>query len=168
MDGDDLSIRVATSDDAEAMSRVVRTALRETNARDYPETVIDAVTARYSAARMIELMRARRVLVGVRNGTVVGTASLDGATVQTVYVAPGHQGEGVGTSLMAAVETLAREGDVQVLTVPSSITAESFYRRLGFDPVGDGDPGEDGLIVLNKRLRPSSESESPVPSSETS
>ena len=72
--------------------------------------------------------RARQKRRAWRRG---GTASLDGNVIRTVFVAPDAQGHGVGKRLMATVEQTTRDLGMRMLTVPSSVTAEQFYAKLG-------------------------------------
>jgi GNAT superfamily N-acetyltransferase len=145
-------IRTATPDDAAAISQVVLTALAESNARDYPPKVIASVQANFGPEQVRGLLAAREVLVAEEAGCVIGTASLDGDMVRTVFVAPGAQGLGVGRRLMEQVEALARERGVAVLKVPSSITAEGFYAGLGFQAVQQIIRGEERTIVMERSL----------------
>ncbi len=145
-------IRPAVRDDAEAISRVIIRAVRETNAQDYPPEIIASVTANFSPERVSELMEAREVLVAVLSDEIVGTASLQGAVVRTVFIAPDHQACGIGTALMQEIERRARQGGLAQLTVPSSITAEGFYAKLGFAAVRDEYHGEERTIIMQKPL----------------
>lgn len=145
-------IRTATPDDATAISQVVLLALAESNARDYPPAVIASVQANFGPEQLRGLLAAREVLVAEEAGCVIGTASLDGDVVRTVFVAPGAQGLGVGRRLMEQVEALARERGVAVLKVPSSITAEGFYAGLGFQAVQQIIRGEERTIVMERSL----------------
>lgn len=145
-------IRTATPDDAAAISQVVLTALAESNARDYLPKVIASVQANFGPEQVRGLLAAREVLVAEEAGCVIGTASLDGDMVRTVFVAPGAQGLGVGRRLMEQVEALARERGVAVLKVPSSITAEGFYAGLGFQAVQQIIRGEERTIVMERSL----------------
>jgi GNAT superfamily N-acetyltransferase len=120
-------IRSAVPDDAKAISRVIIRALRESNAQDYPPEVIDSVSANFSPERVTQLMTERDVLIAVVADEVVGTASLQGAAVRTVFVDPDRQGRGIGAALMGEIEHRARQRDLSQLIVPSSITAEGFY-----------------------------------------
>ncbi|MBB4821836.1 GNAT superfamily N-acetyltransferase [Pseudomonas alcaligenes] len=145
-------IRTATPDDAAAISQVVLLALAESNARDYPPAVIASVQANFGPEQVRGLLAAREVLVAEEAGCVIGTASLDGDVVRTVFVAPGAQGLGVGRRLMEQVEALARERGVALLKVPSSITAEGFYAGLGFQAVQQIIRGEERTIVMERSL----------------
>ena len=60
---------------------------------------------------------------------IIGTASLQGSVVRTVFVDPDHQGKGIGARLMDVVESLARARSIATLSVPSSLTAQGFYEN---------------------------------------
>ncbi|MBV9395294.1 MAG: GNAT family N-acetyltransferase [Methylobacteriaceae bacterium] len=150
----DCQIRPARREDAEGISRVIISALRETNAKDYSEAVIARVEQSFSPAAVLGLLERRVVFVAVNNDTIVGTASLDGEVVRTVFVDPGCQGRGIGRALMAEVGRAAAERGVALLTVPSSVTAEPFYAKLGFKSVRDSYHGEERTIVMERPLCP--------------
>jgi GNAT superfamily N-acetyltransferase len=145
-------IRRALPPDAEEISRVIVRTLHETNGRDYPGHVIVAVAENFSQERVAEKLATRRVYVAIVDGAVVGTASLDGRVIRSVYVDPTYQGKGIGARLMDVLEGLAREQAVSTLSVPSSITAEGFYRKLGFVFVRDEFHGDERTIIMKKDI----------------
>lgn len=125
-------------------------ALRETNARDYSPEIIARVERSFSPSAMLQLFKQRQVLVAIVGNRIVGTASLDRAMVRSVFVDPGFQRRGVGRRLMLEIEQTARANGVTVLTVPSSVTAEPFYSRLGFRPVRDSFHGDERTIIMER------------------
>jgi len=145
-------IRAARDDDAIAVSRVILSALRITNAKDYPDDVIRSVEQNFGPAEVLELPGEREVFVAVVEKQALATASLDGRMVRTVFVDPDAQGQGVGKLLMAEVERVAREKGIEKLTVPSSVTAEQFHSKLGFKAVRDGFYGEERTIIMERSL----------------
>ncbi|MGV6873258.1 GNAT family N-acetyltransferase [Pseudochelatococcus sp. B33] len=145
-------IRAARDEDASAVSTVILSALRRTNARDYSEEIIRRVERSFSPAGVLELMRNRKVFVAAEGAQIVGTASLDGHVVRTVFVDPDAQGRGVGRLLMAAVEQAARAAGVGTLAVPSSVTAEQFYAKLGFKAVRDSFHGKERTIIMQRQV----------------
>lgn len=147
-----MQIRPAVSEDAAAISSAIIRALRETNARDYPPHVIEAVVANFSTENVARQIEARRAYVAVIDGVVVGTASLDVRVVRSVYVAPSHQGTGVGSRLMDTIEHLAREQSFDALSVPSSTTAQLFYERRGYVSVREQFHGDEKTIIMRKSL----------------
>ncbi|QXI30872.1 GNAT family N-acetyltransferase [Pseudomonas vanderleydeniana] len=146
------SIRLARDADAEAISQVIIQALRESNAEDYASAVIERVEQSFGPQDVRSLLGIRTMLVAQEGERVVGTASLDGEVVRSVFVAPDTQGTGVGRALLAEVVRLAREAGISLLKVPSTVTAEGFYARLGFEAVRDAWHGEERTIVMQLRL----------------
>ena len=151
----EIVIRRATAADAEVVHKIVLLALRETNARDYPSSVIErlVLTLPDKVASNLETWCA---FVAIISGRVVGTGSLNGQTVSSVYVHPDYQGRGIATKLMDAVEDAANAQSQATLNVQSSITARSFYAKRGFEIVREGFFGEEPTIVMSKDIpRPS-------------
>lgn len=148
----DCRIRAAHPDDAPAVSEVILAALRETNARDYTPSVIERLQQSFSPDAVRVLIGKRKAFVAVAGSRIVGTAGLDGSVVRTVFVAPDVQGQGVGRMLMAEIERVSRDAGIETLTVPSSVTAESFYAKLGFAAVRDSYHGEERTIIMERSL----------------
>lgn len=145
-------IRLATCQDADAISRVVISALKESNAQDYSPEVIANVMQNFSSQVIVQLMSRRQMHVATLDQRVVATASLDGGIVRSVFVEPAFQGHGIGKQLMAVIENCARNAGLPTLLVPSSITAEGFYAALGFQRVRDEFHGAERTIVMRKAL----------------
>jgi len=148
------SIRPARDGDAGAVSQVILSALRETNAKDYTPEIIARLEKNFSPAAVQELINKRKVFVAVLGQQIVGTASLDGKMIRSVFVAPNAQGQGIGRQLMAELEGAAREAGITALVVPSSVTAEQFYAKLGFKSVRDSYHGDERTIIMERRFAP--------------
>ncbi len=56
---------------------------------------------------------------------------------------------------MAEIERTARTNNIAVLTVPSSITAEPFYAKIGFKAVRDSYHGDERTITMERTLESS-------------
>jgi ribosomal protein S18 acetylase RimI-like enzyme len=152
----EIVIRPATAADAEAVHKIVLHALRETNARDYPSSVIERLilTLPDKVASNLETWCA---FVAIVNGRVVGTGSLNGQTVTSVYVHPDYQGRGIATKLMDEVENAANAQSQRTLSVQSSVTAKTFYAKRGFKIVREGFFGEEPTILMAKDILRTSE-----------
>jgi N-acetylglutamate synthase-like GNAT family acetyltransferase len=146
------TIRHAREDDAHEISAVILSALRETNAKDYTREIIERIEHSFGPSSVVELIGKRTVFVAAIGSRVVGTASLDGSIVRTVFVAPDVQAQGIGKLLMAEIERTARARKIAKLAVPSSISAETFYVRLGFRAVRDSYYGEERTIIMERSL----------------
>jgi len=152
----EVEIRRATAGDAETAYEIVLRALRETNARDYPASVIDRLVLTLPegvASKLAEW----HAYVAVVDGRIVGTGSLNGKTVRAVFVHPDYQGRGIGTKLMDAVENAANVQSVDTLTVQSSITAQPFYAKRGFKVVREAFYGEERTTLMSKDISSPSE-----------
>jgi len=57
-----------------------------------------------------------------------------------------------GAGLMAVIEDLARARSVTTLHVQSSITAEGFYKKLGYVAVNEKFHGAERTIMMEKHL----------------
>ncbi|MBY6031546.1 GNAT family N-acetyltransferase [Marinobacter daepoensis] len=145
-------IRVAQGEDSGDISRVIIAALRSTNSQDYSPAIIERVEKSFSPVAVSDLISRRQVYVALINGEIVGTASLDGCVVRTVFVSPSNQRQGVGRKLMEAVERAARDEGMNVLSVPSSVTAEAFYTELGYISVSDSYHGDERTIIMERKL----------------
>lgn len=106
----------------------------------------------FSPSALLNLFKQRKVFVALHDQRVVGTASLDGHAVRTMFVAPDVQRRGIGRRLMEAVEAAARIARVDVLVVPSSVTAEQFYARLEFRAVRDSFHGKERTVIMERTL----------------
>ncbi|SNT64398.1 Predicted N-acetyltransferase YhbS [Tardiphaga sp. OK246] len=147
-------IRPAQAGDAAGISRVIIRALRETNAKDYTADIIARVELSFSPAAVERLIDQRDVFVAEMDNRVVGTASLDGQALRTMFVLPDVQGRGIGRLLVQRIERVARERQLGILTVPATVTAEAFYARLGFTAVREAYHGEERTIVMERVLSP--------------
>ncbi|MBT9301218.1 GNAT family acetyltransferase [Pseudomonas sp. TAE6080] len=146
------AVRLAQASDAEGISQVILAALHSSNARDYPADVIARVASNFTPQAVLQLLTRRTVLVALQDQQIVATAALDANVVRSVFVNPALQGQGIGRQLMVDIEQRAREAGVTVLSVPSSLTAEPFYTRLGFHTVRDVYHGNERTLVMEKVL----------------
>ncbi|WP_311969565.1 GNAT family N-acetyltransferase [Pseudomonas baltica] len=145
-------IRLATDEDAVAINRVIIAALRESNSKDYPADVIAAVERGFTVQAIRSLMTQRQVYVGTVGLSVIATASLDDDVVRSVFVEPKHQRIGIGRQLMAVIQSSAASAGVDVLRVPSSITAQDFYASLGFVAIRDEFHGAERTVIMQLQL----------------
>ncbi|XOB92557.1 GNAT family N-acetyltransferase [Pseudomonadota bacterium 24LQ007] len=100
----------------------------------------------------MDLMSRRKIFIATIDDKAEDTASLDGRVVRTVFVESSNQDKGIGRKRMEVVESVARKEGGEALVVPSSVTAEAFYTRLGFMPVRDNYHGEERTIITERSL----------------
>ena len=150
----DIKIRLAEHTDAESISQIIRRALKENNSKDYSAEVIERLCRTFAPQDVVAMMQSHMMFVALRGQQVIGTASLDGDTVRTVFVDPDMQKRGVGHHLMLTVQRAAVNAGSPVLFVPSSITAEPFYAGLGYRVLRHEFRGDEKTIVMKRSILP--------------
>ncbi|MGE0701521.1 MAG: GNAT family N-acetyltransferase [Hyphomicrobiaceae bacterium] len=111
--------------------------IEELTQDDYDE---DQRIAWMSRAADTEALARRLVknvtLVVERDGEILGFACLkDNEEVDLLFVHPFAAGEGVGSALLAAIETIATARGAAKLTADVSDTAHDFFHDRGYEPV---------------------------------
>ncbi len=147
-----MTIRRMKKSDVIDVSNVICDALRYTNAQDYSEAVINRLCDIFSPENISEKMEGRTVFVALDDDEIIGTVSLEQNTVKTLFVSPNHQGKGVGSQLMNAVEASATKAGRVSLTLSSSLTAQSFYKKLGYEVQKSEFFGEEETILMQRKL----------------
>jgi N-acetylglutamate synthase-like GNAT family acetyltransferase len=148
----DTLIRRAELNDAEAISHLIIQTLQKINSKDYSDAIIKEVIENFSPEQITKRMKQRQVFVITELDCIIGTASLEGDVARSVFVLPRKQHKNIGLLLMCHLEKIAREQNIQSLTVPSSVTAEGFYRKLGYKALRNEYYGEERTIIMEKHL----------------
>lgn len=148
----DINIRIATTEDAAAISRTIVNALHETNARDYAPPIIERIAASFAPHHIARQLTERHVLVATCSDDVVGTVSLEKNVLRSLFVDPAYHGHGIGTALLEEIEGLAAANGHFSLAVAASVTAENFYRQHGFTALRAVLQGNVRVILMTKEL----------------
>jgi ribosomal protein S18 acetylase RimI-like enzyme len=136
-----LAIRPATAADVPAMRALGVRTWRAAYAAILPPDAIDAGIAEFwNEYSLGAAARSGRMLVAVRDGTLVGLLESDRlddgrAVVWKLYVTPEAQRHGIGRSLIRAhLARLAADGVAEVWLEhdDANAAAAAFYERLGF------------------------------------
>ena len=125
-------IRDARPDDAPAISALVQHTVRISNSRDYPAEAVAFIVANFAINKLAPRLAQRDVFVCERGDRIVGTISLGGDRLRSLFVWPELQKGGIGARLVAHLEGHARLKGVRELKLSSSLTARGFYERLGY------------------------------------
>ncbi|MGH6717906.1 MAG: GNAT family N-acetyltransferase, partial [Alphaproteobacteria bacterium] len=134
-----LHIRAFREADAAILARLFHESVHGATTRDYSEVERRAWSpaipdARAWAARMA----ARTTLVAEHAGVIVGFAELEPPDhLDLLYVSKDHQGLGVASALLAAVEDRARRAGATRLVTAASLTARPFFAGRGFTITAD-------------------------------
>jgi GNAT superfamily N-acetyltransferase len=122
--------------DAADVSDVIRTTMRVTNSADYPPEILEPLIEYFSPEKVLQLAGERICLVAETEELIVGTIALQGSELQTFFVHPERQGKGAGKRLLEAVEGIAARREIKTIHVMSSLSAISFYEKMGYRKTG--------------------------------
>ena len=161
-----MHVREARPDDADAVFEVHRAAIAELGPEAYDDEQVAAWGAGGSADDYEFESDGYTFVVAETDGRVVGFGSLRhgpspslespaDAEVTAVYVLPSLVRRGVGSRLLAAMETEAEERGFETVGLCSSLVAVPFYDANGYDRVADRthafSGGVEGRAVEMKR-----------------
>ena len=149
-----LAIRPARVDDAADLSALMVRAIRHNNAGDYPADVIARLLVRHTPEAVAAMIGSRRVFLGTERERIVGTVALEGDVLRGLFVDVERQGFGHARTLVRWIEASALRDGVTILSLRSSITAQSFYERLGYRTQSFGFDTEGSTYLMVKQLQP--------------
>lgn len=124
--------------------------------KDYsPEQLAAWAKPQRNTTRWDESLLQQLVWVAEMDGVIVGFTSLhaDSGYLDFMYTHHQHQGKGIATALLAALETEAIKLNLLELTTDSSLTARQFFLSHGFQLVTENIKTVDGIHFLNSCLK---------------
>lgn len=164
-----IALRDATADDAAAIADVHAASIREFGADGYDDRQVRAWLANVHPERypleesgFCAIVAERDADTDGDNADVVGfglldrePADCDGATgrITAVYVHPDHVRGGVGSAILAALETAARDAGLETLVLTASVNAIAFYERAGYEGCETVSLEFDGVALACLRMR---------------
>ena len=146
----EITIREATSEDAEAACSVLIRSIKEVCAPYYEND--KEILAQWlknktplNVRQWIAADRSYCVVAVKGSGLVVGFASIFRSAIVLNYVLPEALHQGVGKRMLQALEAHALASGIDRVEVVSTIPAKAFYERNGY--VSNGAPKHVGHII---------------------
>jgi GNAT superfamily N-acetyltransferase len=130
-------IRLIEERDLQRISALIQNTLLVSNLPDYDLETIGRLHNAFTPEQLRGLAYKRRIYILEEDGLLLGTIGIEGDRVYNFFVPPDRQGSGIGGRLLDFVEEQARGEGRRTLTVDSSLTAVSFYRRRGYRKTGE-------------------------------
>jgi GNAT superfamily N-acetyltransferase len=129
-----VDVRSFQPTDTAAIVTLFRDTIHRINSRDYtPEQVNAWAPAEMDLGRWAARLRASFTVVAEEDGDLLGFANLEAnGHVDCLYTHAAHQGRGVATALLQALERKAKELGLARLFTEASITARPFFAARGF------------------------------------
>jgi len=132
-------VRSMRLEEARRFLEIHHESVRGLAARDYPASVVDAwapLSITDEQVKQFLLNRDAEIrLVAEIDGEPVGIGALvlGSSELRACYVLPRAARRGVGAALVHEIERMARKSGLVSLRLESSLTAEPFYRTLGYE-----------------------------------
>ena len=138
--------------DARALADIYYHTIHSINLRDYSKEQVDA----WAPSSSLELegwekkWSEKAPIVALIGNKVVGFAEFElNGHIDCFYVHHEFQGEGVGSALMAAIETDAKEKNITRIYAEVSITARQFFEGRGFHVINKQNVVIRGVELIN-------------------
>ncbi len=147
-----MTIRLFKNKDAEELSKLIRHTVKESNSEDYSEKAITVLIEHFSSENLIKSARKKDILVAVENKKIIGTISLDDNRISAMFVMPNYQGRGIGRKLIKRLERHAKQKELALLRVRSSLTAFEFYKKMGYTKTRKASNKFIGPIIWLKKV----------------
>jgi len=134
-----MKIRLTCDNDYTAIARLHRATIRHINSKDYPEDVISVWSGRTNANRFRNSAAKVNRWVALDGKKVIGFCDHDfKCELGGLYIHKDFQGKGVGRKLMIKAEASMKKLGCKKIKLMSTITAKSFYRKMGYKVIKKG------------------------------
>jgi GNAT superfamily N-acetyltransferase len=143
-----LVLRPATVFDVFDLSTVLCSSIRDLCSADHNND--PQIIALWTANKTPESLRRwfageHAIWLAILNGRAAGVGAVSPtAEISVLYVAPQAVGQGVGTALLAKLESIAKNAGHQAAHLSSTATAYDFYVKQRWTPAGSAEPGRFG------------------------
>ena len=127
-----MSIRPATVKDIPALSDLIVRSIRVLNANEHTPDALERVCALFSEERLNRDLLRRDMFILEDEGPLIGTISLGGGMLHSLFVEPAQASKGHGRLLVNHIEKYARSKHLEKLSLRASLTAVPFYQKLGY------------------------------------
>ena len=154
-----MTIRRFEKADAAEVSRLIKTTIQISNAKDYPAELLDALVETETEEHVLERAGWTHFYVVTDEDRIIGCGAIgpywgkeDESSLFTIFVHPDYQGKGIGRDIIHTLERDEYFQRAQRIEIPASITGVPFYRKMGYEyKNGVTEPDEEHLIRMEKK-----------------
>ena len=150
-----MRIRKATVRDVSSVIILFQQTILQATTRDYSQGPREAWAARGNdSARWRERIATQHFLVAEQEDDLLGFGSItsDGY-LDVLFVHHAHQGQGIATRLLIALEAWANQQELPEITTDASITARSFFARHGYQVLQERQNKIEEEVLINYRMQ---------------
>ena len=154
-----ITLRRFQKDDEYAVSDVICTTIAISNQKDYSPAFIEENIRSHSPEVIAQRAKDAHFYVAMDGETIIGCGGITGywgsteeSYLTSIFVLPDYQGKGVGRKIVEALEAHEYFPRAWRTELGSSLTAVSFYRKMGYEFKNEiTTPDEYGTVRLEKR-----------------
>jgi N-acetylglutamate synthase-like GNAT family acetyltransferase len=128
-----MKIRKFKNEDAKEVCNIIKRNDKEISSKDYPKLIIDSWIKNLTLDYIIKKSEKRICFVAILDNKVIGYVSLDNNEIKKLFVNPDYHKLGIGRKLMLKIENISKKNNLNKLFLKSSIYAENFYKKVGFE-----------------------------------
>ncbi len=130
-----ITISPATSEEAEALSRLICDNALHTLSGYYSPLQMETFLKYYAPAQVLDKIGHQLVFCAMQGGAIIGTVALEDDLIVGFYTHKDHLGKGVGTLLLRHIEQIALQNGFHEVQLSASPAARGYYLKQGFDEV---------------------------------
>ena len=153
-----MNVRRFHDADAVEVSALIAKTLRTTNIKDYSQEYIENDVKKLGPEQIIQRAGWTHFYVVCDGDIIIGCGAIgpywgkiDESSLFTIFVLPEYQDRGIGRAIIETLEQDEYFLRAKRIEIPASITACSFYRKMGYDyKNGINQVDEEGLYRLEK------------------
>ncbi len=153
-----MQIRRFQDADAEPIAKLVRRNLLEVNTKDYTCYEMVELANGYTAEKIRDIAACAHMYVACDGCDIVGTGTISSlwgseteSVLLTIFVLPEFHKKGIGKAIIEALEQDDYFLRASRIEIPSSITACTFYEKMGYRYKGGiKELDDEGLYRMEK------------------
>lgn len=149
-----MKLRFAIPSDLNEMQRLYVETIRTVCSKDYNQEQIDVWTASVqNQERWNAILKDQIVIIAEKNNKITGFGTLrDNDYIDLFYIHKDFQRVGIGNSILSQIEVQAKKSRNNILTSDVSITAKSFFEKMGFTVIKEQKNGRGDVMLTNYKM----------------
>lgn len=151
-----MKIRLFRNEDGPLLAKLFHETIRKINIKDYGQAQVEAWAPELTPTWLSQWessFAGKTVFVAESNQELAGFAELEiNGHIDRFYVGHRFIRQGVGFLLFRALQECAREQQLSELSVEASVTAEPFFRKMGFSESVEQEVERNGEIFKNYKM----------------
>ncbi|HYE09444.1 MAG TPA: GNAT family N-acetyltransferase [Patescibacteria group bacterium] len=151
MDLRNVTMRKFRTEDAVAVSKIIRNNFMDVNSKDYSEEVAQRANDQFTPKFVLSMSNKRKMYVAVEDGIIVGTASIDFDTISNIFVDIEYHSKGIDKMLISLLEEIADNNGLRLVKLVAAASVQKRYEKLGYDTVEEIESEMFGKEILMQR-----------------